>query len=651
MIPSPIFIIDYAKSDIKFANDPGLEILNYKQNNYEKKDFFYSFEIFLKKFTILPNRPESMQSFKQGEDLSIHLKKYYKSLRKDLLEKNIKTHAIEKNFITINVSTCEQIKGTDSFYNANIDNFVNETHKTYYEIKVIQVYWEENVCLLVLFNNNTNIFRISELLNLDSYKNQLLASISHDLRTPLNGLNGMLELSIEKTSDQSTKEFLVLAKKSASFLNYLINDILDFSLMSFKKLRLNIEEIDVYEIMEQMRSLIEFQAKEKNLNFLMSFPEKLENENLNKIDENSTLINSDEKMCKIHKKRIFNDPTRIKQILLNLLSNALKFTQEGSIQLLIEDITTDISSPLYRFSVKDTGIGIKQEDLKKLCHLFNRLENPDNVNKTGIGLGLTISKKISKLLSNHISEGLQIESIYGKGSIFSFYISSLEKDDHKCHICKKTYIDLEGNNIKAKNNEYKSYIDSAIAISANNLYDNKKTDENLKKTENCENSEFYKIDDFDESKGNIKIKKFFKGIDNNQFLKRILVVDDDLFNLLVAEQYLTLFKIPSYRALNGLEAYKLMKNDVKMQKCEISMIIMDCNMPVLDGFQASAKINRYLKKHHIDKVPILAVTANITEANMILCKNSGMEYFLEKPMKKDDLKEMIENILHMRISI
>jgi len=132
-------------------------------------------------------------------------------------------------------------------------------------------------------------------------------------------------------------------------------------------------------------------------------------------------------------------------------------------------------------------------------------------------------------------------------------------------------------------------------------------------------------------------------------LKKILVVDDDLMNLMVAEQYLKLFNIKSLKAVNGLQAYKLIKRDYKSKKNEICMIIMDCNMPILDGFQASLKINNFFQKRGGRKIPILAVTANTTAADILVCKDSGMDYFLEKPMKKIELKEMIEQILNVKI--
>ena len=575
MIPFPIFIIDYEKSINKFTNNFGIIKLNSKKSDPKPLGLFDKFENFLNKFSIL--QPNPGQNSMQFQDLSSELKNFYMNPAKQPFKANMKHKDLEKNFHTINVTSNDLMHSEEEII--PYDTFLKGPTKIYYEIKLIKVYWEDSVCLLMFFNDNTNVFRISELLNLDLYKNQLLASVSHDLKTPLNGLYGMLELSISQTSDQSLQSYLSMAKKSASFLNYLINDILDFSSMSFKKLKLNIEEVNFTEIIEQMKNLIEFQVREKKINFILS--------------------------CYCQQfKQVFSDPTRIKQILLNLLSNALKFTREGSIELIVEEITQNTGSPLYKFSVKDTGIGIREDDISKLYHLFGRLENSEKINKTSVGFGLTISKKISKLLCPDVHDGLEVESIYGKGSNFFFFVSS-----------------LMGNEVEVNENFEK--IDELTYLKQPSSY------------QTCSL--------FEEIKMSTNSSKFKNGI--------VLVVDDDLFNLLIAEQYLRLFQIKSERAMNGLEAYKLIKNDIKNKHFEICMIVMDCNMPVLDGFQASEKIQKYLVKYGRKKIPILAVTANSATANKLMCQNAGMDFFLEKPMKKNEFQKMIENILKIKINV
>ena len=546
------------------------------------KGSFEDLKHFLKKLYILPENSETIDKPQKNqndeEELTSLFNIYYNDIKKKpFLTKTKNEQEDEHDFQRINVWSSNSLeKGQDeeTFFLTN-----NNPSKCYYEIKIIKVYWEDSICLLLLFNDNTNAFRISELINLDRYKNQLLASVSHDLRTPLNGLNGMLELSISKTNEHEVKYYLELAKKSSFFLNYLINDILDFSLMNFKKIRLNIEEINLEQIIENMIGLIEFQAKEKKI---------------------------DLKFINFCKKQLhfYSDATRIKQILLNLMSNALKFTLKGSIQVILEDLADHVEHPLYKISVKDTGIGIKKDDICKLYHLFGRLEDEGKMNKTGIGLGLTISKKISILLCPENPDGLKVESDFGKGSNFYFFLSDMKKIEFP-----------KDENENFENLEEKSTLKQPMLSFPTHFFDDTET-----------------------------------FMENPISTKKILVVDDDLLNVMVAEQYLKIFNIMSVRAMNGLEAYKIMKTDLKMEKQEICMIIMDCNMPILDGFQASAKIQKYCSKKGRRKIPIIAVTANITASDVLLSKSSGVEYFLEKPMKKIELKNIIENFFNITLN-
>ena len=155
-----------------------------------------------------------------------------------------------------------------------------------------------------------------ELITLDRYKNEMLASVSHDLRTPLNGVVGMMWSALPFLRGKEGKKNLMIGIRSANLLNFLINDILDFSLMSHNKLRLNFERVDLFELVNEIISLIKTQAKKKLISVKKEFS-----------GNGSNVLNS--------------DSTRIKQILLNLLGNALKFTNQGGL------ITVKIES-IYR---------------------------------------------------------------------------------------------------------------------------------------------------------------------------------------------------------------------------------------------------------------------------------------------------------------
>jgi signal transduction histidine kinase len=178
-----------------------------------------------------------------------------------------------------------------------------------------------------------------------------------------------------------------------------INDILDYSQISNGKIRLNCESFSIWETMKDVTKLIKFQAKEKGLDF------KLENHIEVKEEKRQYLVDS--------------DPNRLKQVLLNLLGNALKFTSQGSIRVILE------SEPdRYIIKVIDTGMGIKEEDQKKLFKLFGKLEDEKSmeVNKSGVGLGLAISQSLVKILNNnHEDAEIKVISEINKGSCFYLF--------------------------------------------------------------------------------------------------------------------------------------------------------------------------------------------------------------------------------------
>ena len=190
-------------------------------------------------------------------------------------------------------------------------------------------------------------------------------------------------------------ESLQLALRSSQLLMYMINDILDLTQITNGKLRLNIINFNVADCIKDLSKLIKFQAKRKGLQF----------EFHNKLDPKRQMINS--------------DPNRLKQIILNLLGNALKFTEKGAVTIVLEKaLQGEVTN-----SVKDSGCGIKKEDIPRLFNLFGKLESKESlkVNQAGIGLGLAISQSLTKLLNmNRPGAEITVQSEFGKGSVFAF---------------------------------------------------------------------------------------------------------------------------------------------------------------------------------------------------------------------------------------
>ena len=604
VLPSPIFIVNYEDNSMEFLNKFALKLLKkHGKCTTESQDERLKFISSASKIKGTKSHPsnmisrfeEVMDSFQQVQDQrknedneespskSIMEKSPKKSRISEIMRKYYVNAVLEskndggKHLMTLNdFLTLHVVYQPEKSVEAESSTFgVEEDHlhrvsipkKLYYELKLSKMTWDGKECLLVIFHDNTSSKQITDLINLDRYKNRMLASISHDLRTPLNGVIGMMNTVLLGIQEKELRRNLLIGIKSANLLNFLINDILDFSQICYKKLRLNFEKIDVKELFNEVYNLLEIQSTLKGLDLRFD-PIPLEIS------------------------RIYSDPTRIKQILLNLLGNAIKFTNKGFVSLKIERYSVET----VKFSVEDTGIGIKEEDMGKLFVLFGRLKQGNDTNKTGIGLGLTISNTIAKMLYTGCDkEGIHVESQYGIGTKFWFLI------------------DIGKNNEESSDFDF-SYISERVV-------------------------------DYDEA-----LPKNVFTQDSIREIKRILIVDDDPINVMILEKYLEFFKFEHIAANNGLEAVKIIEKEVIEKNTVFSAILMDCNMPVMDGFKATETIIDMLKINKKEEIPIIAVTANVTNADMDLCLKSGMKKFLTKPVSRRDLGIAFENIFKIKLN-
>ena len=368
--------------------------------------------------------------------------------------------------------------------------------------------------------------------------------MSHEIRTPLNAIVGFSNLLHDSKLEKSQKDYVNTVNQSAQILLEVVNNILDFSKIETGKLELEYRKTDLLEIVNQIIDIIRFDSEQKAITLDLSIQSNVP-------------------------KYVNVDTLRLKQILINLLSNAVKFTNIGGVQFNIELISKNTKKAKIRFSVIDSGIGIKRNNQNKIFEPFSQEDSSTTRKYGGTGLGLTISSNLLQLMDSK----LELNSDYKKGSNFYF---DLELKYFEESINDEINIDL-------------------IEVEYENL---SQTNRNIV---------------FDR-------------------VKKILIVEDNKINMLLAK---TLIKniMPNaivYEALNGkigLEKYNELKPD---------LILLDIQMPVLNGYETTIEIRKTDKK-----IPIIALTAGTIMGEKEKCIKAGMNDYISKPI----IKDLFENIL------
>lgn len=367
-------------------------------------------------------------------------------------------------------------------------------------------------------------------------KESFLANMSHEIRTPLNVIIGVIRQMRKEDLSDKQAFYVKQSESSANHLLTILNNILDIAKIESGEMEvINDQSVNLTAIANNVQSILYSQANEKNLNF-------------------STTVSPDIHMA------LMGDEIRLRQVLINLIGNSIKFTQEGKVSLNLSILSKDENTQTIRFVVEDTGIGMSESFILRIFDKFSQEQTTANRKFEGTGLGMAISNDLINMMGGK----LNVESQKNIGTTFTFDIPFVK------------------GNLDNKTIELNSIRDDA-----------------------------------------------FKGY-------KILLVEDNEMNRLIASLSLSILKVDITEAENGLIALEKLKNET------FDLILMDIQMPEMDGIEATQEIRNTLKL----KTPIIAMTANAFKHDIDLYLSIGMNDYITKPYDEDELLTKIGNTLN-----